>query len=462
MDAKVLIQEIAKALATQKSLDKKDALAFVQSFFDVIITALKQDKYVKIKGLGTFKQIEVESRESMNIHTGERFEIQGHTKITFTPDASLKDSVNKPFAHFETVPLNDEVTELELDAIDQQFLETEAADEEIPAEIPVQEEMLEEAEVAEPTEVVKPIEISEPVELQSELIEVQSEPTIELQSEPTVEPVVLVPTTTEELVEEAPVPEEPTVIETPEESIPEPAFVAAAMDASSEEPSAEEASAESSAEPKEESESEEEDEEDDEETSKHSKYYWLLTTILVLLALGLGYFLGKMLHGKPEEVQVIMYDTIYIEKKVPVTDTLVVETEPMIKKDETTPPLKKPVIMRDDKAESKAQAKPEVKTPQQKAPEKKPEVKKLVEKKEAPKATSHDQYPQLPGGAYWIVGTAQTYKLRSGETIRIIAERFFGSRQMAHYIIKYNGVTDPDHVAEGTVLKIPKLEAKKK
>ena len=99
MDTKVLIQDLAKALAERKGIDKKDALAFVQSFFDVVVFSLKRDKYVKIKGLGTFKQIEVESRESMNIHTGERFEIQGHMKISFTPDSSLRDAVNKPFAH---------------------------------------------------------------------------------------------------------------------------------------------------------------------------------------------------------------------------------------------------------------------------------------------------------------------------------------------------------------------------
>ena len=116
-----MIQDLAKALATQKSIDKKAALAFVQSFFDVILDGLKEEKYVKIKGLGTFKLVDVESRESMNIHTGERFEIQGHAKIGFTLDATLKDLVNKPFAHFETVPLADDVTEAELEAVDAQF-----------------------------------------------------------------------------------------------------------------------------------------------------------------------------------------------------------------------------------------------------------------------------------------------------------------------------------------------------
>ena len=123
-----MIQDLAKELAAQKSIDKKAALAFVQSFFDVILEGLRTEKYVKIKGLGTFKLVDVESRESMNIHTGERFEIQGHAKISFTPDATLKELINKPFAHFETVPLADDVTEAELDAIDAQFEDKSIAD----------------------------------------------------------------------------------------------------------------------------------------------------------------------------------------------------------------------------------------------------------------------------------------------------------------------------------------------
>ena len=68
---------------------------------------MEKDKYVKIRGLGTFKLIDVGSRESVNVNTGERFEIQGHTKVSFTPEPALKDIINRPFSHFETVVLND-------------------------------------------------------------------------------------------------------------------------------------------------------------------------------------------------------------------------------------------------------------------------------------------------------------------------------------------------------------------
>ena len=73
----------------------------------MIEDSLKHDKLVKIKGLGTFKLIDVDSRESININTGERFVIEGYTKISFTPESALRELINKPFAHFETVALNE-------------------------------------------------------------------------------------------------------------------------------------------------------------------------------------------------------------------------------------------------------------------------------------------------------------------------------------------------------------------
>ena len=94
-------------LAAKHSMTKKDAEAFVKEFFLLIEQALENEKTVKIKGLGTFKLIDVDSRESVNVNTGERFQIKGHTKVSFSPDANLRDTINKPFAHFETVVLNE-------------------------------------------------------------------------------------------------------------------------------------------------------------------------------------------------------------------------------------------------------------------------------------------------------------------------------------------------------------------
>ena len=146
MNEKITIQDIANSLKEKQGLTKKEAELFVKSMFDIMKDALASDKYVKVKGLGTFKLTEVESRESINVNTGERFEIQGHTKISFTPDTTLKEQINKPFSHFETVILNDGVDfeDMPTETIDPQPIETEEATKE--------------------QEVVQPVEVAQPVE----------------------------------------------------------------------------------------------------------------------------------------------------------------------------------------------------------------------------------------------------------------------------------------------------------
>lgn len=107
--AKVSIQDIAKAIVNKHGLSQSEAENFVTVLFDVLNEGLHKEKIVKIKGLGTFKVIDVRERESVNVNTGERVLIDSHGKITFTPDPVMRDLVNKPFAQFETVILNDGV-----------------------------------------------------------------------------------------------------------------------------------------------------------------------------------------------------------------------------------------------------------------------------------------------------------------------------------------------------------------
>lgn len=106
---KISIQELANVLVERRKMNRRDASLFVSAMFDIVQQRLETDKLVKVKGLGTFKIIDVEDRESVNVNTGERVLIEGHGKITFVPDALLKELVNKPFAQFETVVLNDGV-----------------------------------------------------------------------------------------------------------------------------------------------------------------------------------------------------------------------------------------------------------------------------------------------------------------------------------------------------------------
>lgn len=106
---RVSIYELARVLILKNGLDRQDAEHFVSSIFSIVRSALERDSVVKIKGLGTFKIIGVEARESVNVNTGERVIIESHGKVTFTPDATMKELVNKPFSQFETVVLNDGV-----------------------------------------------------------------------------------------------------------------------------------------------------------------------------------------------------------------------------------------------------------------------------------------------------------------------------------------------------------------
>lgn len=218
MNEKITLQDIVELLCVKHGMSKKNADTLVRGMFDLIEEALSTEKYVKIKGLGTFKLTEVDSRESMNVNTGERIEIQGHTKISFTPDTVMKELINKPFSHFETVVLNEGVL-LE----DTPVVEVEPKLEDTTDETP--EVMVEQPEVlVEPEPETKeetPV-VEEPV------LEVKADEaeTIVLDTPDTVTEVVEEEASTEELVLEEPVQqqilEEEKVVEEEIEQIPEP------------------------------------------------------------------------------------------------------------------------------------------------------------------------------------------------------------------------------------------------
>ena len=106
---KINLNELSAVLIERFGLNKRDAQQFIAQMVDVIRQGISQDKLVKVKGLGTFKIVEVGARESVNVNTGERVTIDSHSKLTFTPDAAMKELVNKPFSQFETVVLNEGV-----------------------------------------------------------------------------------------------------------------------------------------------------------------------------------------------------------------------------------------------------------------------------------------------------------------------------------------------------------------
>ena len=186
MNEKITLQDLINSFSEKQGMNKKDAEAFVRTMIELIEEALTTEKYVKVKGFGTFKLTEVDSRESVNVNTGERIEIQGHTKVSFTPDATMKELINKPFSHFETVILNEGV-ELEDTPIEE-------------PETMVQEEMIPETIVAEEKPAIK------------EVTTIVEEPVVE---EPAVEEPIAEEPVIEEPVAEDPVAEDPVVEETP-------------------------------------------------------------------------------------------------------------------------------------------------------------------------------------------------------------------------------------------------------
>ena len=108
MDKKINLSQLADMLSQQGGMSKSASEQFVKTFFDIISNTVLQEGLVKVKGFGTFKLLQMEDRESVNVNTGERFTIEGHQKISFTPDAELKERINKPFAAFEIVEITPE------------------------------------------------------------------------------------------------------------------------------------------------------------------------------------------------------------------------------------------------------------------------------------------------------------------------------------------------------------------
>ena len=106
------VQDLAESMAKRHRYSKVMSESFIRGALSIIKGALEKENYVKVKGLGTFKLVTVNSRESVNVNTGERIEISEHQRLTFTPDKSLKERVNRPFEQFQTVVIEDDDLDL--------------------------------------------------------------------------------------------------------------------------------------------------------------------------------------------------------------------------------------------------------------------------------------------------------------------------------------------------------------
>ena len=120
MDAKLNHSDFSALLSKHLEISVSKAEHFTKAFFDILIEGLDSDGIVKINGLGTFKMIDVASRGSVNVNTGEKIEIKGHRKLTFIPADTLKDKINQPFAMFEPVEVDDDYVDDADDSVEQE------------------------------------------------------------------------------------------------------------------------------------------------------------------------------------------------------------------------------------------------------------------------------------------------------------------------------------------------------
>ena len=408
---KLTIQDIAKVLSDRKGLSKNDASNFVNEMFDIIQQALERDMVVKVKGFGTFKIIDVDPRESVNVNTGERVLIEGHNKITFTPDQLLKEIVNKPFSQFETVVLNEGVDFAE-DTTSEAYVTPEVKAASMPLVDFVDEDPSFENPIplGENTVAEAPTPDAEPMPVETSVPVVESEPVSSSAS-------MAAEVSVSDEVVEAPVAE---VSETTanEESVEEP-------------------------------------EEDVYEAEESGSRKWLIPAVALLLGLGVGYLLGNYFPMKGEQPVEAPKPPVEMPKTV-VEDTLVVDsTKAAVPAPEVEQPAE-PIVDKPVEA-----PKPEVK-----AEETKPvETVKPAAVAPKPVAPEVDKYAAMDArvrtGAYRIVGTEKVVKVKEGDNLRRIAQRILGP-DMECYIEVYNGLNAASPLKIGQEIKIPKLELKKK
>ena len=416
MNERLTIQDLTDLLAAKHSMTKKDAEAFVKEFFLLIEQALESENTVKVKGLGTFKLIDVDSRESVNVNTGERFQIKGHTKVSFSPDANLRDTINKPFAHFETVVLNENTV--------------------------LEDTPIEETEEEEGGEEVIPTVIPESIEPQSQPKEEEKEEMSLTEIQPIVEPRSIEPQFV--VVEPKTVPVEKKEIITAEEIIeqellranlkPESTIVRSQEGKSEMAKGAEVAQTAIQPTPQKNI--------PDSSVKEKSPVPYLITIIILVLLLCGGVVLF------------IYYPDLFSSS----SDKNTLDMPPV-----TTQPVKPEVQLSDTiEQDSVKDIKPETPktsiTPTPVVPQKKEAVTPAkTENKVTRQQPSTSVY--LDSASYKITGTKTKYTVKEGETLTRVSLRFYGTKAMWPYIVKHNPdvIKNPNNVPYGTTIKIPEL-----
>lgn len=467
---------LADKLAEKSGLSQIEAELFIRKMFDVCHQGLAADKIVKMRWLGTFKVTSVKERESVDVNTGERIVIEGRDKISFTPDNILKEIVNKPFAQFETVIVNDGVDFESIDKKYEDSLEDEEQEESLEKPKPI-------IEVVEPTETPLPDVVSEET-TQAEAVS-SSEPAtsgvidfLDVPENPSEDSSVVV------VGEDSTIEPQTTVsLEVPTDEISSSVSDDIQADSREENSNAEieaETDAEIGADAKIEAETDAEIEADDEVEIRRRhfiipKYVVIIASFTLLLLIGgLGWFAfnyGQMAAQRDHlELQLAQYKT---DKNVVAKPANVKSQEQLLQEKARQDSLRmakaNDAIKAAERADSlkSAAVDKEISVKNLKADEKSAELKKKsATDKKQDKAAEHakvvsDKYdsdPRVRTGAYRIVGVDQVVTVGEHQTLATLSKRYLGPG-MECYIEAFNGTST---IKSGQKVKIPKLELKKK
>lgn len=448
--SKFSLNTLGTLLADKSGLSQVEAELFIRKMFDVCNQGLDADKQVKIKWLGTFKVQATKDRESINVNTGERFTIEGRDKLTFTPDNILKEIVNKPFAQFETVVVNDGV---DFDEIDEKFGEEQTED--APSEVI---DFLDEEEAAthNPDVVVIESEKKEEKEDEDELAKqiaieqakLEKLKQAQLEQERIQKEKLEKEKQEQERLEQERLEQEKLELAQQQQALK--AVVEPAVPAS--------------------------DESEEEEESSNSHHiviprYLVVAVCLIVVALigGMGWFAFNYGQMTAQRDHLAMQLNQYHQapaKKVPAKPAAAPLSqkqklrqkamEDSIRMAKTAEAVK----LAENSDEESASAEKAKQTEVKAKAEAKEKTKDKAEEKATLKIASsqYDKDARVRTGAYRITGVAQTVTVGAGQTLEQISTRYLGSG-MECYVETLNGTST---VKAGQKIKIPKLELKKK
>lgn len=448
--SKVSITELASKLMEKHGLKRTEAELFIRQFVGVINDGLKNDKSVKVKGLGTFKVQAVSARKSVDVNTGEAIVIEGRDKISFTAEAVMRDLVNAPFAQFETVIVNDGVDFSEIDA--KHEADNTEAKEPTPAVEPTPvaepEQIVEPAPAAEPEPAAEPAPVAEPEQTVEPTPVAEPEPAV-VEPAPAVEP--------EPTVEPTPAAEsEPTVVEPTPVAEPEPAAVEPT-------PIVEPTPA-----------VEDSDSDTDELEAKSKSYKNTiivlassLACVVILAVVGFVYMFSQI-EKRDNRIAHLETQTATLADRMMKThmspaptanqpaandeaDNILAANEQNIEaaqKADKENNLKTAEAKPEPKAKPKAATKPNAEA---KAHAAKPAPSILSQ-------SAYDKDPRVRTGAYVITGIANTVTVKAGQTMSSLSKTYLGPG-MECYLEAVNGGNR--ELKAGEKIKIPALKTKK-